>query len=45
LIVGHIKIRNVKKVVTGKRAVDGAGVRLVRVIQHEDSLGNKGRIK
>lgn len=31
-----MKIRNVKKIVTGKRAVDGAGVRLVRVIGHDD---------
>jgi len=31
-----MKIRNVKKVVTGKRAVDGAGVRLVRVIGYDD---------
>ncbi|MEL7648303.1 MAG: pirin family protein [Sedimentibacter sp.] len=31
-----MKIRNVKKVVTGKKAVDGAGVRLVRVIGYND---------
>lgn len=31
-----MKIRNIKKVVTGRRAVDGAGVRLVRVIGHND---------
>lgn len=31
-----MKIRNIKKTVTGKRAVDGAGVRLVRVIGHDD---------
>lgn len=29
-------IRNIKRIVTGKRAVDGAGVRLVRVVGHED---------
>lgn len=31
-----MKIRNIKKIVAGKRAVDGAGVRLVRVIGHDD---------
>ena len=29
-------IRNIKKIVTGQRAVDGAGVRLVRVVGHKD---------
>lgn len=29
-------IKNVKKVVTGSRAIDGAGVRLVRVVGHND---------
>lgn len=31
-----MKIRNIKKIVTGKRAVDGAGVKLVRVIGYND---------
>lgn len=31
-----MKIRNIKRIVTGKRAVDGAGVRLVRVVGHDD---------
>ncbi len=30
-------IRNIKKIVTGKRAIDGAGVRLVRVIGYNDT--------
>ena len=29
-------IKNVKKIVTGSRAIDGAGVRLVRVVGHND---------
>ncbi len=31
-----MKIKEVKKVVTGSRAVDGAGVKLVRVLGHND---------
>ncbi|MDD4781119.1 MAG: pirin family protein [Tissierellia bacterium] len=31
-----MKIRNIKKIVTGKKAVDGAGVRLVRVLGYND---------
>lgn len=29
-------IRNIKRIVTGQRAVDGAGVKLVRVVGHND---------
>lgn len=31
-----MKVRNIKKIVTGKRAIDGAGVRLVRVVGYND---------
>lgn len=31
-----MKIREIKKVVTGSRAIDGAGVKLVRVLGHND---------